>query len=74
MQVGFHVANFSVGSVGSLFRSMRVASESLDAAILVHTRFSLRDSNIKGCLGIILGVTSAERLFQAVDEWAEGRL
>ncbi len=74
VQIEFTVPNFTVGSVSSLFRSVRVASEPLDAAILVHTRFSIRDSNVKGYLGIILGVTSTTRLIAAIDDWADGRL
>ena len=74
IQIGFTVPRFTVGSVSALFRALRVGSEPLDVAILVHTRFSIRESNVKGYLGIILGVTSTSRLIAAIEDWAEGRL
>lgn len=70
-QVGFTVPELSVGSVASLFRTFTVDSDPLSSALLVHTRFTLRESNVKGYLGILLGISSTERLLAAVDEWGE---
>jgi chemotaxis protein CheC len=70
-QVGFTVPRLNVGSVATLLRSFTVNSEPLSSALLVHTRFTIRASNVKGYLGILLGVASTERLLAAVDEWSE---
>jgi chemotaxis protein CheC len=70
-QVGFTVPELNVGSVASLLRSFTINSEPLSSAMLVHTRFTIRASNVKGYLGILLGVASTERLLAAVDEWGE---
>ena len=69
-QVGFTVPELTAGSVASLLRSFTINSETLSSALLVHTRFTIRASNVKGYLSILLGVASTERLLEAVDEWS----
>lgn len=70
VQVMFTVPRLTVGSVGSLLRSLAVDAEPLSHALLVHTRFTIRASNVRGYLGIVLGISSTALLLSAIDDWS----
>jgi chemotaxis protein CheC len=70
VQVMFTVPRLTVGSVGSLLRSLAVDAEPLSHALLVHTRFTIRSSNVRGYLGIVLGISSTATLLSAIDDWS----
>jgi len=67
MQVMFTVPNLTVSTVEGLLRSLTIANRSLSHALLVQTRFSLRESNVKGYIAIILGITSYSQLLEKLD-------
>ncbi len=69
LQVKFTVPNLTVSTVDALLRSIMIEDETLSHALLVHTRFTLRDSNVKGYLAIILGVTSLTRVVDELDRF-----
>ena len=70
VQVMFTVPRLTVGSVSSLLRSLAVDAEPLSHALLVHTRFTIRSSNVRGYLGIVLGISSTATLLSAMDDWS----
>lgn len=71
LQITFTLPDIKVTKVDQLLRSIAIGREQLTHALLVHTQFGVRNSNVKGYLGIILGVASIERLFHAVENWAD---
>jgi chemotaxis protein CheC len=71
LQVTFTLPDIKLTNVDHLLRSLVVEQEHLTHALLVRTQFGIRNSNVKGYLGIVLGVSSIERLFAAIDQWAD---
>ncbi|HZR21397.1 MAG TPA: chemotaxis protein CheC [Verrucomicrobiae bacterium] len=74
VQVTFAVPRLDVESVEGVLQSISVRSQELQYALMVHTRFSVRDSDIQGYLVIILGITSFSRLLQELDKWEKRQL
>ena len=71
VQFTFAVPRLQVESVQSILQSTTVQERGLRQALMIHTRFHLRDSNIAGYLIIILGVTSLDRLLSELKKWEE---
>jgi chemotaxis protein CheC len=74
VQVTFAVPRLDIDSVDGVMHSISVRSQELQYALMVHTRFSVRDSNVRGYLVIILGITSFSRLMQELDNWEKRQL
>jgi chemotaxis protein CheC len=53
-----------------MLTDMLIGGDDIRVALVVHTTFRLKDSDIGGFLVLILGVSSLERLLAAVAEWA----
>src|SRR5204863_9670285 len=62
VQVTFSVPRMNVDSVERVLNSITVRDQELRYALMIHTRFHLRDSAVSGYMVIILGVTSLDRL------------
>jgi len=60
-----------VEDLDSMLTSLTIGQDELRYALVVHTSFRLRDGAVSGYLVIVLGVTSLDRLIQAVEEWEE---
>jgi chemotaxis protein CheC len=71
VQVSFAVPRLRVDSIDSVLQSITVAEEELQYALLIHTRFHLRASNVTGYLIIILGITSLDRMLAELEKWEE---
>ena len=69
IRITFSVPRLRLESLESLLRTLVIGREELRYAMLIYTRFHLRDSDIGGYLVIALGVSSMERLIQAVETW-----
>jgi len=69
VQVSFTVPHLQVDGVEQVIRSISLKDESLQYALMIHTRFHLRASDVSGYLVIILGVTSLERLLAELLKW-----
>ncbi len=69
VQVTFSVPRLRVESVEGVLKSISVRDQELQYALMVHTRFHLRDSNVSGYLVIILGITSFSRLIRELEKW-----
>jgi chemotaxis protein CheC len=74
VQVTFTVPYLQVESVDKVLRSITVGGDELEYALIVHTRFHMRASDVSGYLVIILGVTSLETLMEELRKWEEREL
>ena len=73
VQVSFAVPRLHIDGVQHVLRSITIESqEKLRYALMIHTQFRLRASNVTGYLVIILGITSLDRMLQELAKW-EGR-
>ena len=67
----FAVPRLQLDSLGSMIASLLVGRDEISHALLVGTRFSVRSSDVTGCLVLVLGVTSLEKFLAGVEAWAE---
>jgi chemotaxis protein CheC len=74
VQVSFTVPYLQVDKVEKVLRSITISGEGLQYALIIHTRFRMRASNVSGYLVIILGVTSLETLLEHLQKWEEREL
>ncbi len=69
VQLNFAVPSLHVDDTVSFLGSIVSRDEPLKHAVVVQTRFSLRDTDVSGALLIVLGVTSLERVLKELDSW-----
>ena len=74
VQVTFSVPRLHVESVEGVLRSISVKEHELQYALMVHTQFHLRDSDVSGYMVIILGITSFSRLLTELEKWEQRQL
>lgn len=74
VQVTFTVPQLQVESVQKVLSSIKVGGSELEYALIIHTRFHMRESDVSGYLVIILGVTSLETLMRELKKWEEREL
>jgi chemotaxis protein CheC len=74
VQVTFTVPYLQVDNVDKVLRSITVEGSELEYALIIHTRFHMRASNVSGYLVIILGVTSLKTLLEELRKWEEREL
>lgn len=71
VQISFSVPHLQVDDIEHIMRSIRIQDQSFRYALMIHTRFHLRASDVSGYLVIILGVTSLERVMIELRKWEE---
>lgn len=74
VQVSFAVPNLVVDGIEEVLRQITANDHNLRYALMIHTRFHLRASDVSGYLVIILGVTSLDRLLVELRKWEERQL
>jgi len=74
VQVTFTVPSLQIESMNKVIRSITISGSELEYALIIHTRFHMRASNVSGYLVIILGVTSLETLLLELRKWEEREL
>lgn len=74
VQVTFTVPHLDVDGIQSVVGSMNIKENEPQYALMIHTRFYLRASDVSGYLVILLGVTSLERLLVELRRWEERQL
>jgi chemotaxis protein CheC len=74
VQVSFTVPSLQIESVQKILHTLVVDSQSLEYALIIHTRFHLRVSDVSGYLIIILGVTSLATLIEELKKWEDREL
>ncbi len=69
VQVSFSVPRLRVESIETVMKSITVEQQELRYALMIHTQFHLRASNVTGYLVIILGITSLDRMLMELERW-----
>ena len=69
VQVSFSVPHLTLDTLEHVVGSVSIDREGLRYALIIHSSFGLRDSNLTGYLVIVLGVASIERLIRALEGW-----
>jgi chemotaxis protein CheC len=72
VQISFSVPRVELEALDSMMRSLVIGRDELQYALVVRTRFRLRDSAVQGYLVIVLGVSSMDRLMQALERMSAG--
>ena len=60
----------SLDELSHMVRSLVIANDSLQHAMVVGARFKMRGSEVTGCLVLVLGIASFELFLTAVENWA----
>jgi chemotaxis protein CheC len=74
VQVSFTVPHLHVNNIDEIIRTISDQDKNLKFALMIHTRFHLRASDVSGYLVIILGVTSLDRLLLELRKWETRQL
>jgi chemotaxis protein CheC len=74
VQVSFAVPRLHVESVESVLSSITVNSHELQYALMIQTKFFIRQGNVSGYLVIILGITSLSALLHELESWEKRQL
>jgi chemotaxis protein CheC len=74
IQVSFTVPALHIESVQNVLHTLTIDDQKLEYALIIHTCFHLRASDVKGYLVIILGVTSFATLLQELQKWEDREL
>jgi chemotaxis protein CheC len=69
VHVSFSLPRLHLDLLDGLLKTIIAGKEELRYAMVITTAFRLRESAVSGYLIIILGVTSLDRLIQAVETW-----
>ena len=69
VQVTFSLPLIHTADVPTILQSLTVGRQTLSHALVIQTRFHVRQKDLSGCLVIILGITSLDRLIRGVEEW-----
>ncbi|MEM5786768.1 MAG: hypothetical protein AAGU11_05575, partial [Syntrophobacteraceae bacterium] len=68
VHISFSVPRIQVNALNSLMDSLQIGAEELQYALVVSTSFNLRDSAVGGYLVLVHGVSSLDRLIEAVEK------
>lgn len=71
VHVTFAVPHLQVESIDGVLQSITIREQELTYALMIHTRFQLRASNVTGYLVIILGITSLDRMLAELERWEQ---
>lgn len=67
VQITFAVPRLNLADLENLLDSLTIGKDEIQYALVIYTRFNIEEREISGYLLIVLGVTSLERLLDAVD-------
>jgi len=70
VHITFSVPRLQLEMLDGLIHSLSIQAQELRYALVFATQFRLHDTAVCGVLVIVVGVTSLERLVEAVDRWA----
>jgi chemotaxis protein CheC len=71
VRFSFSVPKLSLDDLGFMVRSLAIADDALQHAMVVGARFKMRGSEVTGCLVLVLGISSFELFLKAVETWAD---
>jgi len=67
VHITFSVPQLHLDSLGGLLKTLVIGKDELQYALVIYTHFFLKDTEIKGFLVIVLGVSSLDLFLKAVD-------
>jgi chemotaxis protein CheC len=67
VHISFSVPKININSLHSLIHSFTIGKEELQYALVVLTELRLKESAVGGYLVLVLGISSLERLIQAIE-------
>jgi chemotaxis protein CheC len=68
VHISFSVPRLHLDSLGALLNTLVIGREEIQYALVIFTNFVLKETQIKGFLVIVLGVSSLEHFLHSVDE------
>ncbi len=71
VQVGFSVPRLRLDNVDQLVAWLNSGHGELRYALVVFTKFQVRDSQVNGYLVLVLNMTAFDRLVNEIDHWVE---
>lgn len=74
VRFSFSVPKLSLDELGFMVKSLAIADDALQHAMVVGARFKMRGSEVTGCLVLVLGISSFELFLRAVETWADQSL
>ncbi len=74
IRFSFSVPRLSLEALEGLVTSIAIDRSELEHALVVGARFRLQQSEVTGCLVLVLGITSLSMFVEAVEAWAERSL
>jgi chemotaxis protein CheC len=67
----FTVPRLHLDSLDSMIRTLEIGGDDIRHALLIGARFRVRESEVTGCMVVVLGVTSLDRFVEAIGDWAK---
>jgi chemotaxis protein CheC len=71
VQLSFTVPNLYIETLDSVLQQVIEKEPYLKFALLIHTKFHMKASNVSGYMIIVLGISSLERLMLDLKKWEE---
>lgn len=68
LHISFSIPKVHLDQLNSILETLIISQEEINYALIAITEFKVKDSSIKGYLVIILGVTSLEKLLEAINK------
>jgi len=73
VRITFSVPRLHLDSLGHFLTSITIGNDELQYAVLITASFKIVTQAVDGRIVIVLGVSSLERLIQAVERWEESQ-
>jgi len=74
VRVSFSIPMLHLESLEHFLTSLSIGGDELQHAVVIATSFHIREQGVDGRLVIVLGVSSLDRLIQAVERWEASQL
>ena len=76
VHVGFSVPRLRLDSIDELIEWLKKGEDKLRYALLIFTKFQIKESKVNGYLVLVLNMEAFDRLVHEIDEWVaeEGRV
>ena len=74
VRFSFSVPRLSLDALEVMVKSITIDRDELQHALVVGARFRVRNSEVTGCLVLVLGITSLSMFVEAVEKWAKRSL
>ena len=71
VHVGFSVPRLRLNNVDELIQWLNESQEELRYALVIFTKFQVRDSEVNGFLVLVLSMSAFDRLVTELDNWIE---